>query len=128
MNKRILVTGSRDFDDDELMLKALLWARQTFNPDGLDRITLVHGGARGADLIASDWAPALGFSQEEHPAYWNNHGKAAGHIRNWEMVKAGADICLAFPLGESRGTRGCMKLAEAEGILVVNVTEEGLPA
>lgn len=78
----------------------------------------MHGGARGADTLASVEAKQWGFNVEVHPADWRSHGKAAGHRRNAEMVKLGADVCLAFPLGESRGTRGCMRLAEAAGIPV----------
>jgi hypothetical protein len=31
---------------------------------------------------------------------------------------------LAFPLGESRGTRGCMKLAKEAGLNVINCGEK----
>lgn len=40
------------------------------------------------------------------------------HHRNAEMVNLGADVMLAFPLGQSAGTGGCMRLAEAGGIPV----------
>ena len=43
-----------------------------------------------------------------------------GHVRNHHMVSLGADLCLAFPLGESRGTRGCMAAAHKAGIPVRN--------
>jgi hypothetical protein len=36
------------------------------------------------------------------------------------MVSLGADVCLAFPLGASPGTRGCMNIAERAGIHVIN--------
>jgi hypothetical protein len=35
------------------------------------------------------------------------------------MVSLGATLCIAFPLGASEGTRGCMRLAEAAGIPVL---------
>lgn len=34
-----------------------------------------------------------------------------------------ADYVLAFPLGESRGTRRCMTYAESKGLTVVNLGE-----
>ncbi|BBX09437.1 hypothetical protein MAIC_42400 [Mycolicibacterium aichiense] len=55
-------------------------------------------------------------TEEWHPADWDQYGKAAGHIRNNHMVSLGADLCLPFPLGESRGTRGCMLAAQKAGI------------
>jgi hypothetical protein len=60
----------------------------------------------------------LGFTAEPHPADWAQHGKAAGMIRNREMVALGADVVLAFPLGRSPGTRGCIRTAEEAGLTV----------
>ena len=115
---RILVTGSRDWDDVEAMIEVLAPYNIT-----RDVKTLVHGGARGADAIAAEIALALGWYMEEYPADWETHGKAAGPIRNQQMVDLGADVCLAFPKGESRGTRHCMKAAEKAGIRVINYGE-----
>ena len=112
---RILVTGSRNWDDLETMIEAL-----APYDDYKGTKVLVHGCAKGADTMAAYIALSLGWEVEGHPADWDTHGKAAGHIRNHQMVKLGADVCLAFPLGESRGTRGCMKAAEKAGIKVIN--------
>ncbi len=136
---RILVTGSRDWTDRHLLHAALIDAIEVYGPhlirdDGApgdpridwELVTLVHGDARGADRIAASLGRALSFQVEPHPADWKTHGKAAGHIRNAEMVALGADVCLAFLLGASRGARGCMDLAEKAGIPVV--VTEGVPA
>lgn len=56
--------------------------------------------------------------EEAHPADWKRHGKAAGMIRNREMVALGADLCIAFPLPQSKGTFGCIREAEKAGIEV----------
>jgi hypothetical protein len=115
---RILVTGSRAWKDRLAIAQALV---EVINERGLP-ITIVHGGnQRGADQIVDDIARSVGLMDVEvHPALWEKHGKAAGPIRNQEMVDAGADVCLAFPMGESRGTRDCMRRAEAAGIPVIN--------
>lgn len=86
---------------------------------------MVTGGALGADDIADRWAWGMkqegwNVTPELHRADWDKFGRSAGHIRNNTMVKLGADVCLAFPIGESRGTRGCMRLAERAGITVIN--------
>lgn len=126
---RLLITGSRNFGsqgsfDIELMRSALKDARRRLHDASFDRIILVHGAARGADQLAAAVGKSMGFVLEAHPAQWNVHGKAAGPIRNKEMVDLGADLMLAFPRGSSRGTRGCMKLAAEAGIKVINVTEK----
>lgn len=120
---RILVTGSRFWTDwatvrDALVEAARPWIKGNDTNNG-KHVTVVHGGARGADTIAGELAKVMGLNVEVHPADWDRYGKAAGHIRNTEMVNAGADVCLAFPLGESRGTRHCMRTAEKAGIPVV---------
>lgn len=88
---------------------------------GFDEITLVHGGARGADTLAAAIWSQSGLPVEAHPADWNSFGGDAGTLRNERMVQLGADLCLAFPLGQSTGTRGCMDLAEKAGIPVREV-------
>lgn len=125
---RLLITGSRNFgnqgsSDIVLMRDSLKDARRRLLDAGFGRIILVHGAARDADQLAASVGKSMGFVLEAHPAQWNVHGKAAGPIRNKEMVDLGADLVLAFPRGSSRGTRGCMALADKAGIEVVNVTE-----
>lgn len=124
---RILITGSRDWADRDVIRRALIRAGQDahVHPQG---VTVVHGGARGADQIAGELAGEFGCMVEVHRADWDRYGKAAGHRRNAEMVALGADVCLAFPLGESRGTRGCMALAEKAGIPVVSYEALGVEA
>jgi hypothetical protein len=111
---RILVTGSRVLADYEIVRSALAEARETYGPDAI----VVHGGAPGADLIAHRAAHTLSMRTEPHPARWRTEGRAAGILRNQRMVELGADVCLAFPVGASRGTRDCMRRAEAAGIPV----------
>ena len=66
--------------------------------------------------MADDWAVAHGLEPERHPADWKRYGRAAGPIRNQEMVNLGADVCLAFPREGSRGTKNCMEAARKAGI------------
>lgn len=112
---RILVTGSRTWTDTDVIWGA--FCDNTFNV--LDRHTLVHGGAAGADSIAGDQAKTLGWDVEVHPADWERYGKRAGFIRNAEMVKLGADVCLAFIKENSRGASMTVDLANKAGIPVV---------
>jgi hypothetical protein len=121
-NARILVTGSRDFDSEYEMRFWLNRAVQFYVEDGDTAPILVHGGARGADSIADKVWRALGYPVEVHPANWDAYGKSAGYRRNAEMAKLGADLCLAFPIGESKGTRMMMDLANQYGITTIDTS------
>jgi hypothetical protein len=118
---RILITGSRNWSDRQAVWDALDLAAAEY---GIDTLTVVHGGCpTGADDAATRWAFQRGVTLDVFLARWQTEGRrAAGPLRNRRMVEAGADLCLAFPLGESRGTRGCMALATAAGIPVKECT------
>jgi len=123
---RILITGSRDWDDDWVIIGAAL--RDTAKT-ALD-VTVIHGGARGADAMAGAVATARGWLTEVYRADWDKYGKQAGHIRNQAMVDLGADVCLAFVMPcrkcpqppysphDSHGTADCMARAREAGIPV----------
>lgn len=114
---RILITGSRAWTNRnwlgmELIQVAVELAGNTDAP-----ITLVSGACpRGADRIAEEHAEGWGWTIERHPADWDTHRKAAGYVRNQQMVDLGADICLAFVRGGSRGATHCGQAAERAGI------------
>lgn len=96
---RILITGSRDWEDRKLIEDTLTTLR--FKAEDT---TLVSGNCpTGADLICEEIADDLGWTVEKHPADWDKYGKRAGYIRNSAMVKEGADLCLAFVRNNSRG-------------------------
>jgi hypothetical protein len=117
--KRLLVTGSRKWDDRDAIRDALYVAFLQLGGQGGERITLVHGGAIGADLIASEiWTRESGMPVEEHRAMWEIWGKRAGVYRNQVMVEKGADLCMAFILDSSSGASHCAQLAEDAGIPV----------
>lgn len=110
---RILVTGSRKWVDWDAMQDAFdtfdLWLKE-HHPK--DRIVLVHGAAAGADKMAATMGPArYGWVPEPHPALWSIYGKKAGSKRNQHMVNLDADICFAFPMPDSIGTKDCMRRA-----------------
>ena len=92
---------------------------------------LVHGAARGADKTAAKIWTSRGLVDEPHPANWKQFGRAAGHIRNEEMVALGADLMLAFLVADAApgepprnvGTRNCIKQARDAGIEVIEVWE-----
>ena len=48
---------------------------------------VLHGGARGADAAIGRAAQQLGWSSLVMPAQWQRHGRAAGPIRNRELLE-----------------------------------------
>lgn len=80
--------------------------------------TIVHGACRGADMIAGVAARDLGLPVKEFPADWEKYGRAAGPIRNREMLSLCPDLVLAFhdDLNPSRGTKNTVEEARRRGI------------
>lgn len=127
---RILISGSRNWVNRvEFRFVVSAWIgdhrdRLTGDtPDERSRsITIVHGAARGIDTFAGEFARSYSMVEEAHPADWTQFGRSAGHRRNAEMVALGGDVLMAFPIGPSPGTRGCVRAARLANIPVI-VTE-----
>lgn len=134
-SRRVLVTGSRNWTDRTAVFTSL-----AIQAVATDELVVVHGGAKGADALADMFARRHPRARAEvHPADWDRecdgeckhyerrrpdgrlYCPVAGVVRNQKMVDLGADICLAFPLGESKGTRDCMRRAAKAGIQVSNM-------
>jgi hypothetical protein len=105
---RVVVTGSREWSDYEVVEEAL-----ALLPPGS---RLAHGGARGLDTIAAEIALVQGFEVVGYPADWARHGKLAGTLRNRGMVDTEfPHLVLAFPLPGSIGTWHCALYAALRG-------------
>lgn len=110
---RILITGSRDWPDPDLIITALTEYEMSTSVTP----TLVSGNCpTGADAFAEAYASVLGWKIERHPADWNRYGRRAGFLRNKEMVDLGADVCLSFIKNNSKGASMTTKFAEEAGI------------
>ena len=109
MRSRVLVCGGRDFDG-YAYLKSVL----DLLPPDPNRV-FCHGGARGADSLAGRYCKEHGLPCEVFYADWNQHGKAAGYIRNQQMVtEFKPDVVIAFQGG--RGTADMVRRAKKAGI------------
>lgn len=116
---RVLVCGGRDYKDRVLMDQTLDPYR---NRTGLwsAKHTIIHGGAKGADALAAEWADLFDVQSECFAADWSAHGRAAGPIRNAQMIAEGKpDLVVAFAGGD--GTEDMIRKAEAAGIPVRRV-------
>lgn len=109
---RALFFGSRDWDDPFPIAAFIL----ALDPDA----TVIHGSAPGADTLAGNFARIQELEILAFPADWDKHGKAAGPIRNQQMLEEGEpDIAFGFvnkPLAQSRGSADMARRAAAAGI------------
>ena len=124
-HRRILITGSRSWSnwpalDRELTHLCPIFESENGEPEFVT--TIVHGACpRGADAMANQWCLEEGrrrnVNVEAHPADWSQ-GKTAGFVRNQRMADRGADLCLAFWDGDSRGTLDMIQRSVKAGIPV----------
>ena len=75
---------------------------------------VISGGANGVDRMAEKFAKEFKIKTKIFLPDWNKHGKAAGPIRNKDIVE-NSDIVFAFWDGQSRGTKKSIELAEKIG-------------
>lgn len=88
-----------------------------------NRITkIVTGGAAGADAMAIQWAIKNKVACQEYPADWKQHYKAAGPIRNSQMLRIERpDLVIAFPGG--KGTANMLELARNANVTIMEVKQ-----
>lgn len=126
---RVVVYGGRDFYDEHWLKKELcdlVWQRHRFKDVPKQIRTLIHGGAPGVDRMAGSFGIGCGLDVKEYRADWNKHGRAAGPIRNQQMIDEGRpDLGVEFPGG--RGTADMTRRLRAAGIPVIEVRADGQP-
>ena len=112
---RVLVCGGRDFSDRERfadIMNGIVRRRRVGR--------IIQGGASGADELAREWCVRWHYTYEHFPADWKKHGRAAGPIRNQQMIDEGKpDLVVAFPGG--RGTADMVNRAKLAGLEVIEV-------
>lgn len=134
MSLTIIACGARDWHNSGVIWGTLdeLRAREP-------ELNVIEGRCRGADRIAGAWAArnrARGVGWVPFPARWTIFGKAAGPIRNQEMLDRLLEardlghevLVVAFhdALEQSRGTKDMVRRARKAGVPVMMVTSKGL--
>lgn len=110
---RVLVCGGRGFYDWRLLEKTL---------GELEITDVIHGAASGADMLAHQWAFYNTIRMHPYPADWEKYGKAAGPLRNKQMLDEGKpDLVVAFIGPGSKGTRNMVDQAKKAGVPVKEV-------
>ena len=108
---RVLVCGSRNWTD-----YAVIERRMEALPPWT---VIIEGEARGVDKAARQIAKHLGLEVVPFSAKWEKYGKAAGRIRNQQMLDEGKpDMVLAFLMSDSVGTKDMIARARKAEIPV----------
>jgi hypothetical protein len=121
-----LISGSREFPDEAL-------ARDIFEHCFQPGDTVVHGGAKGVDSWADSEAKSAGCTIEVYHPSWEAFGKAAGPMRNGDMLRAlldykiqGKEVCAIVCWdGSSKGTKQMLGLVEQHGVRHILLKEVG---
>lgn len=104
---KLAIVGGRDYDDYAKFCQIV--------DDHIKDIGqpnhIVSGGAKGIDTFAETYAkehniPIIIFKPD-----WNLHGKAAGIIRNTDIISESTHV-LALPTKSSKGTYDSIKKAK----------------
>lgn len=115
---RVLVCGDRNWTD-KLYINSVL--RETWfelDEHGIP-LVIIHGCAKGADSIAGEIGEKQGLKVIKFPANWSTYGRAAGVIRNQQMLDEGKpDLVIAFndDIEKSKGTKDMVNRAKKSGI------------
>jgi len=114
---KVLVTGDREWQD-AITVRAEL---SKLPPDTI----IIHGACRGLDNMVGVIAKTeFHLEVRPYPAKWSEYGRAAGVIRNQQMLDEEhrtdepITLCLGFhnSISTSKGTRDMMARAEKLGI------------
>lgn len=99
---KLLVCGDRNWADQAAITQVLSELKPTL---------VIEGDARGADKMAGLAADQLGIAKAVFPADWDKYHRAAGPIRNQQMLDQKPDLVLAFhdDLMNSKGTKDMVK-------------------
>jgi len=119
--KKVLVCGDRNWTNGSLIYGWLSKAKER----GYG--TVIEGEARGADSLARNIAKELEMEVLPFPADWEKFHKAAGPIRNKQMLDEGKpDLVLAFHdnIDISKGTRDMINQAKRAGIKVILINSK----
>jgi len=126
---KLLVTGSRHWLSQAMEGKTKILSELMLIREKHSLVTLIHGGAPGADSFAAHIALRWKWGVRPYPANWAQYQKKAGPIRNRLMLleehkpdmQDPIDLCLAFPLPGGKGTQDMMGLCVEARIPVKEV-------
>ena len=116
---KVIIAGTRDFNDYAFLKKNVDYFLQGINPNS-EEIEIVSGNARGADKLGERYAKEHNLPVKLFPANWDKYGKRAGYLRNQEMANY-SDVLIAFWDEKSKGTKHMIDIAKKQDLTVIVV-------
>jgi len=116
----IVISGSRTFADRALVERVVAHLLA-------HHCKVLFGDAKsGVARFVREYIEGIRKARwTRYDADWQRFSRAAGHIRNGEMIRAGGGLVAIFADGpETPGTAGAVKLARRKGI-PVRIFHEG---
>jgi len=121
---RVVFTGSRPWTNEALIRKVIAYLADTY------ALEAAHGACpNGADKMVEHACLANGITPERFRANWTI-GKAAGHVRNREMIDAfRPERVLAFWRDDvpCPGTEDCVRYAISQTVPTALYRPQGRP-
>lgn len=117
---KLIIAGGRNYIPTLTDLAAIATLLTIIRPT-----MIISGGATGADAFGERIAKALRLSVSQFLPKWNEHGKAAGPMRNGDMAEY-ADACILLPGGT--GTQSMFHEATKAQIPIYDLRREVLPS
>src|SRR5262249_20352727 len=89
-------------------------------------LTVIHGGQIGVDQSFNEACKTLGISLEVRLANWPQTGHPTIGTKNRELVRDGADLCIALhqSISRSQRTLDCVRQAIKAGIPTFLIASE----
>jgi hypothetical protein len=103
----LIIAGYRKFQNYPLLREKVLRLTQ-----GHTIATILSGKCEGTDSLGERFAKEFEIPVDPYPADWNRFGKAAGPIRNGQMVK-NATHAIVFDHPLARGSKDLIRQANA---------------
>lgn len=119
----IIIAGSRKIGIKNKIQVFALFDKifENLNLDPQEPITIFSGKANGMDTLGELYAKQKGWAIRDFYAKWSELGKAAGPIRNEEMICAGPNLVICFYLSESVGSKDLIWRAKRKKIKLISL-------
>ncbi len=129
IKSRVIICGGRHFDNYDCLEETMDGLLAEFDLD-FDNIEIISGHCSGADQLGEKYAENNNILCSVFPAQWKKYGRAAGPIRNSEMISYASEsdfpIIVAFVSPKTRGTNDTVKKAEKQKFTKILVNYENI--